>query len=166
MRTPVLLESWWKRTVLRLTALYSLTGTVTRPKLIAPVQIERGMAIYYHVGEIPPPAARSRACSGGGRLLRGGAEGALSRLARDLGQALAAGPRLGLDVAPGLAPLHQRVDGLDDEEEDGGCDREEGDQHVDEVAVGEGAAVDREHQVGEVGLADDRGDDRRDQVAY
>ncbi len=43
MRTPFLPLSWWKRTVLRLIALYSLTGTVTRPKLIAPVQIERGI---------------------------------------------------------------------------------------------------------------------------
>src|SRR3954467_8992876 len=43
MRDPVLALSWLKRTVLRLTALYSLTGTVTSPKLMAPVQIERGM---------------------------------------------------------------------------------------------------------------------------
>src|SRR4051794_5337231 len=43
MREPVLALSWLKRTVLRLTALYSFTGTVTRPKLMAPVQIERGM---------------------------------------------------------------------------------------------------------------------------
>src|SRR5437867_3273247 len=43
MRDPVFWLSWLKRTVLRLTALYSLTGTVTSPKLMAPVQIERGM---------------------------------------------------------------------------------------------------------------------------
>src|SRR4051794_35032592 len=43
MREPVLALSWLKRTVLRLTALYSLTGTVTSPKLMAPVQIERGI---------------------------------------------------------------------------------------------------------------------------
>ena len=43
MREPVLALSWLKRTVLRLTALYSFTGTVTSPKLMAPVQIERGM---------------------------------------------------------------------------------------------------------------------------
>src|SRR6185312_3258750 len=43
MREPVLPLSWLKRTVLRLTALYSFTGTVTSPKLMAPVQIERGM---------------------------------------------------------------------------------------------------------------------------
>src|ERR1700761_6671269 len=43
MRTPVFPLSWWKRTFLRLIALYSLTGTVTKPKLIAPVQIERGI---------------------------------------------------------------------------------------------------------------------------
>ena len=43
IREPVLALSWLKRTVLRLTALYSLTGTVTSPKLMAPVQMERGM---------------------------------------------------------------------------------------------------------------------------
>ena len=35
---------------------------------------------------------------------------------------------------------------------------------VDEVAVEEAALVDREREPGEVGLADDRGDDRRDQI--
>jgi hypothetical protein len=44
MRTPVALLSWWKRTVLRETALYIFTGTVTRPKLIAPVQMDRAMS--------------------------------------------------------------------------------------------------------------------------
>ena len=48
-RMPVLPESWWKRTVLRSIALYSFTGTVTRPKLIVPDQIARGMPHYYHV---------------------------------------------------------------------------------------------------------------------
>ena len=44
IRAPVLLESWWKRTVFGEVALYSLTGTLTSPKLIAPDQIAR--AIY------------------------------------------------------------------------------------------------------------------------
>ncbi len=42
-RTPLLPESWWKRTVLRSTALYSFTGTVTIPKPIVPVHIARGI---------------------------------------------------------------------------------------------------------------------------
>src|ERR1022692_3155652 len=47
MRAPVLLESWWKRTVLGEVALYSLTGTLTSPKLIAPDQIARAMTVLY-----------------------------------------------------------------------------------------------------------------------
>src|SRR5205809_7845147 len=43
MRTPLFPDSWWKRTALRSSALYSLTGTVTIPKLIAPVHIARGI---------------------------------------------------------------------------------------------------------------------------
>ena len=42
-RTPVLPDSWWKRTVLRSTALYIFTGTVTIPKPIVPVHIARGI---------------------------------------------------------------------------------------------------------------------------
>src|SRR5215210_6793642 len=45
MRLPVSPLSWWKRTVLRDTAEYSLTGTLTRPKEIAPLQIDRGMRL-------------------------------------------------------------------------------------------------------------------------
>src|SRR5947209_8420739 len=47
MRTPVLLESWWKRTVLGCVALNSFTGTLTSPKLIAPLQIARAMSVLY-----------------------------------------------------------------------------------------------------------------------
>src|SRR3954464_8977368 len=43
MRLPVSALSWWKRTVLRETAENSFTGTFTRPKEIAPLQIDRGM---------------------------------------------------------------------------------------------------------------------------
>src|SRR5450755_584202 len=43
MRAPVLDDSWWKRTVLGEVALYIFTGTLTSPKLIAPLQIARGM---------------------------------------------------------------------------------------------------------------------------
>src|SRR2546421_12544897 len=47
IRAPVLLESWWKRTVLGEVALYSLTGTLTSPKLIAPDQIARAIQALY-----------------------------------------------------------------------------------------------------------------------
>src|SRR5687767_12810914 len=43
MRTPSLSCSWWNRTVFLLTALKSFTGTLTRPKLMAPVHMERGI---------------------------------------------------------------------------------------------------------------------------
>src|SRR5437763_16344590 len=47
MRAPVLLDSWWKRTVLGEVALNSLTGTLTSPKLIAPDQIARAISVLY-----------------------------------------------------------------------------------------------------------------------
>jgi hypothetical protein len=40
--TPSSSCSWWNRTVFRETAGYSFTGTLTSPKLIAPLQIARG----------------------------------------------------------------------------------------------------------------------------
>jgi hypothetical protein len=46
MRTPVLLESWWKRTDFGDVAEYSFTGTLTSPKLIAPDQIARGIWLF------------------------------------------------------------------------------------------------------------------------
>ena len=69
MRAPVLLESWWKRTVLGEVALYSLTGTLTSPKLIAPDQIARAIAEFVYrtrpVGQamtalLPGPVGRRR----------------------------------------------------------------------------------------------------------
>src|SRR5947199_7595886 len=57
MRTPVLLESWWKRTVFGEVAEYSLTGTLTSPKLIAPDQIARAIYIFVY----PMPRARQSA---------------------------------------------------------------------------------------------------------
>jgi hypothetical protein len=66
-----------------------------------------------------------------------------------------------------LAPPGPRGDQLhrlDDEEEHRRGDRGERDQRVDEVAVAEAAVVDREREAAEVGLADDRRDDRGDQV--
>src|SRR5579859_4910671 len=47
MRAPVLAESWWKRTALGEVAVYSFTGTLTSPKLIAPDQIARAMSGLY-----------------------------------------------------------------------------------------------------------------------
>src|SRR5688500_15835815 len=43
IRWPVLPLSWWNRTVFLLTAEYSFTGTLTSPKEIAPLHIDRGM---------------------------------------------------------------------------------------------------------------------------
>src|ERR1700733_11674961 len=47
IRLPVLDDSWWKRTVLGEVAEYILTGTLTKPKMIAPLQIARGMWALY-----------------------------------------------------------------------------------------------------------------------
>src|SRR5438874_13299145 len=47
IRAPVLPDSWWKRTVFGDVALYSLTGTFTSPKLIAPDQIARAISGLY-----------------------------------------------------------------------------------------------------------------------
>src|SRR3954469_250941 len=58
---------------------------------------------------------------------------------------------------------HDGVDRLDDEEEDRGGDEEEVDDVVDERAVAENAAIDRERLAAEVDAAD-HADDRRDQV--
>ena len=61
---------------------------------------------------------------------------------------------------------HQRVDRLDDEEEDRRCDRDERDHVGDERAVAEDRVVDREREVAEVGLADDHRDQRHDEVVH
>ena len=60
MRAPVSRESWWKRTDFGEVALYSFTGTLTSPKLIAPDQIARAIAVV-----IP---ARAAAAQSGGRF--------------------------------------------------------------------------------------------------
>src|SRR5215210_7469262 len=43
IRVPVLELSWWNRTVLRLTAEYSFTGTLTSPNEMAPLHIDLGI---------------------------------------------------------------------------------------------------------------------------
>ena len=44
MRDPDFFSSWWKWTSWSRTAVYAFTGTLTRPKLIVPVQTGRAMA--------------------------------------------------------------------------------------------------------------------------
>ena len=63
-----------------------------------------------------------------------------------------------------VAALDHHVHRLHDEEEHRGGDRDERDQRVQERAVAEDAPVDVNVKAGEIGLADDRGDDRRDEV--
>ena len=46
-RAPVFLSSWWKWIVWSRTAVYALTGTLTRPKLIEPLHVARGMPRRY-----------------------------------------------------------------------------------------------------------------------
>ena len=64
----------------------------------------------------------------------------------------------------GAHRVQQHVHGLDDEEEHHRRDDEERQQRVEEVAVGEAAAVDREGEARRSRLAADRGDQRRDDV--
>ena len=56
--------------------------------------------------------------------------------------------------------------GSDDEEVNRGRDRDEGDQRVQEVAVEELGAVDREREIVEARLAEDRRHDRGDEVCH
>ena len=61
-------------------------------------------------------------------------------------------------------PAAEHRHGLDDEEEHGRRDAGEGDQRVQEEAVGEDGVVDREGQAREVRRAEDGRDERREQV--
>src|ERR1700744_4043728 len=75
MRAPVLPDSWWKRTLLGEVALYSLTGTLTSPKLIAPDQIARAIQALY--SERAVRSRRDRSLAGAARAccrprIRGG----------------------------------------------------------------------------------------------
>src|SRR5690349_45672 len=49
MRAPVPSSSWLNRTSLGETALNSFTGTLTSPKLMAPLQIALGMGLASHL---------------------------------------------------------------------------------------------------------------------
>src|SRR5215203_3620731 len=57
IRCPVFPLSWWNRTVFLLTAEYSFTGTLTSPKEIAPLHIDRGIGPIL----LPRGAKRQRA---------------------------------------------------------------------------------------------------------
>src|SRR4051794_4507065 len=92
------------------------------------------------------------------------AERAALRARRDLAQALRARADVLVDGRLHAPALEEHVDRLDHEEEQDRRDNDEGQQRVDEVPVQERAAVDREVQRAEVLLADDRGDERRDEV--
>ena len=89
---------------------------------------------------------------------------AAARVERDLAQALRALLRRRVGRRLLARAREQGVHGLHDEEEDRGADGEERDQGVDERPVGEARAVDREVELAEVVLADDRRDQRRDHV--
>src|SRR5581483_1706707 len=54
MRAPVPSSSWLNRTSFGETALNSFTGTLTSPKLIAPLQIARGMGLASHLSRDVP----------------------------------------------------------------------------------------------------------------
>src|SRR6266576_1040449 len=54
MRAPVPSSSWLKRTSLGETALNSFTGTLTSPKLMAPLQIALGMVLASHLSHDLP----------------------------------------------------------------------------------------------------------------
>src|ERR671910_3299114 len=86
IRWPVLALSWWNRTVLRLTAEYSLMGTLTSPNEMAPLQIDLGIFLLsYHVPDFgnmrmavcaarPTPVGRPRArCRRAGPCRKAGA---------------------------------------------------------------------------------------------
>jgi hypothetical protein len=60
--------------------------------------------------------------------------------------------------------VHQRIHGLDDEEEDGSGDGDERDQVRKEGAVVENGVIDREGQIAKVGLPDDHRDHRHEDV--
>ena len=63
MRLIVRSSSWLNDTLFLLTALNSLTGMLTSPKLIVPLQIGRGMAPFF-----PESCARETAVAGQARL--------------------------------------------------------------------------------------------------
>src|ERR1700759_5649470 len=73
MRAPVFPESWWKRTVLGEVALYSLTGTLTSPKLIAPDQIARAIQALYSERAVRSRRERSLAGPSGRYISRNAA---------------------------------------------------------------------------------------------
>src|SRR5687768_16713110 len=90
MRAPVRLSSWLKLTVLRDTAAYSLIGMLTRPKLMAPLQMALGIR-----GSIPVSTADAKGNRGETACRRAshrcGAAGLVRRRFADAGPAVEAG---------------------------------------------------------------------------
>jgi hypothetical protein len=109
------------------------------------------------------PVLRTTRRLRGLRLYFGGAEGAAVRGERDRAEAFGALACRLYHRRPGAS--HECADGLHDEVEDDGRDDDERDECVDERAVEEVAVVNREADVGEVVVAGDGGDQRRDQVS-
>jgi hypothetical protein len=63
-----------------------------------------------------------------------------------------------------VEPVDHHVHRLDDQEEYGRADDDQGQCVVDEIAVGKDRVVDRETEPAEVGLPEQRGDQRVDEV--
>src|SRR5580693_8994137 len=87
---------WWKWTVLRVTALYSFTGTLTRPKLRVPIHIalcikkhidsclEHCQALSSRLGATQARASAPRGRSGGAVNTSAQARQSLTNETRDL----------------------------------------------------------------------------------
>src|ERR1044071_9830745 len=69
IRLPSLAWTSWKCTVLDSVAEYTLTGTATRPNVIVPFQIERGMSHLYPFGSVHQHRRRFRRRAIGPRVL-------------------------------------------------------------------------------------------------
>jgi len=112
---------------------------------------------------LPPGASRSHRSRG----QRRGAEGAPARLNGNFTQAL--GTFLRGRIGRHLAALETRlksIHGNHNEEVHRHCDQHKCDQGVDECAVENGAAVDGERKGGKIGLAENCGDQRRENVGH
>src|SRR5215213_2568754 len=111
MRTPSFACSWWKRTVFGDVALYSLIGTLTSPKLIAPLQIARGMGRFYYPRAATATRERGLASS---NTRRRGAE----RVAHALQRATQQARDVHLRDADALGDLPLRKSGKEAQQQD------------------------------------------------
>src|SRR5260370_20661061 len=94
------------------------------------------------------------------------AERATSGVCGDVAQAARAVRHLRLGRRGRLVSRLETRVGINDQEVKDGGDDEEGDDHVEEVAIQELALIDGEVETREVRLAEQGGDDRRDQVLH